>query len=217
MTTTAPERHEVQHPVFARFFDYLSRWMEPDVGPHRQALVSGLSGRVLEVGAGNGLNFSRYPESVDELVALEPEPFLRAKAEQAARQAAIDVTVQAGVAAPLPFASSSFDGAVACLVLCTVPDQQAALSELRRVLKPGAELRFLEHVRAQGAPKAALQRLLDRSRLWPLLGGGCHCSRPTTEAIAAAGFRITELETLAFGPSWYITNPHVRGIARRSQ
>jgi SAM-dependent methyltransferase len=203
-----------RHPIFARFFDRLSRAMEREVGAHRDRLLAGLSGRVLEVGAGNGVNFAHYPPSVREVTALEPEPYLRAKALAAAARAAVPVRVLDGVAAPLPFEPATFDGAVASLVLCTVPDPARAIAELRRVLKEDAELRFMEHVRAPNARKARVQMLLDRTGIWPLLGGGCRCSRDTTGTIAAAGFQIFELETLVFGPSWLVTNPHVRGAAR---
>lgn len=205
---------EVRHPIFARFFDRLSRLMERDVGVHRDRLLAGLSGRVLEVGCGNGVSFSRYPTTVEEVVALEPEAYLRQKARQAAGEAPVPVRVLEGVASRLPFESSTFDAAIASLVLCSVPDLDLALAELRRVLKDGGELRFMEHVRADRPAKARAQRLLDRTGLWPLLGGGCHCSRRTPAAIAAAGFDLLELDTLAFGPSWWITNPHVRGAAR---
>jgi ubiquinone/menaquinone biosynthesis C-methylase UbiE len=205
---------QVHHPIFARFFDRLTRVMEPELGKHRDQLLAGLSGRVLEVGAGNGSNFSRYPSSVAEVVAIEPEPFLRAKAELAAQKARAHIHVQAGVAAPLPFEANSFDAAVASLVLCTVPDLRAALAELRRVLKPDGELRFFEHVRSPQTAKARLQRAFDRSGIWPLIAGGCHCSRPTTDVISESGFHITEVERIEVGPSWMITNPHVRGMAR---
>lgn len=203
-----------RHPIFARFFDRLSRSMEREVGVHRDRLLAGLSGRVLEVGAGNGVSFGHYPPTVEQVVALEPEPFLREKAEQAAGQAPVAVRVVDGVAARLPFESSTFDAAVASLVLCSVQEPDLALAELRRVLKDGGELRFLEHVRADDAAKARFQLLLDRFRIWPLIGGGCHCSRRTTDAIAAAGFHVLEVQALDVGPSWWVTNPHVRGAAR---
>jgi ubiquinone/menaquinone biosynthesis C-methylase UbiE len=111
---------EVHHPLFARVFDRLSRVLERELGEYRAELVGGLSGRVLEVGAGNGINFRRYPASVEEVTALEPEPYLRARAEQAAAAAPVAVNVRPGVASPLEFPDESFDAVVACLVLCTV-------------------------------------------------------------------------------------------------
>ena len=206
---------QIRHPLFARFFDRLSKAMEREVGPRREELLAGLSGRVLEVGAGNGINFGHYPPSVREVVALEPEAYLRSKAELAAQAAPIDVTVQPGLAEELPFAEASFDSAVACLVLCTVRDQSQALAELRRVLKPGGEVRFMEHVRSPRPGKARLQILADGSGIWPCVGGGCHCARDTVAAIRGAGFEVTRVRSIDFGPSWIITNPHVLGAAVR--
>jgi len=211
-----PNANSVRHPIFARFFDRLSRLMEREVGQHRQELLAGLSGRVVEIGAGNGMNFQHYPTSVEEVVALEPEGYLRHKAEQAARDAPVRVTIRDGVADPLPLESDSVDAAVASLVLCTVPDPHQALAELRRVLKPGGELRFLEHVRSDRARKARIQDRLDRSGIWPRVGGGCHCARDTVAAIESAGFHIERVQSLDFGPSWIVTNPHVLGLARAS-
>jgi ubiquinone/menaquinone biosynthesis C-methylase UbiE len=209
-----PDANPVRHPIFARFFDRLSRLMEREVGEHRQELLAGLSGRVVEIGAGNGMNFQHYPTGVDEVVALEPEAYLRDKAEETARDASVRVTVRNGLADPLPLQDSEFDAAIACLVLCTVPEPGRALSELRRVLKPGGELRFLEHVRSERPRKARFQDRLDRSGIWPRVGGGCHCARDTLAAIEAAGFQIERSRSLDFGPSWIITNPHVLGLAR---
>jgi ubiquinone/menaquinone biosynthesis C-methylase UbiE len=206
---------DVHHPLFARFFDRLSGMMEKDVGVHRDELLAGLSGRVIEIGAGNGMNFRHYPTAVAEVVAVEPEPYLRTKAERAARDAPVPVAVTAGVADELEFPAESFDAAVACLVLCTVPDQSTALGELRRVLRPGGQLRFLEHVRSDSPRKAKVQTTFDRSGIWPRVGGGCHCSRDTVTAIRTAGFEIGETRSLSFGPSWMLTNPHQLGTAAR--
>jgi ubiquinone/menaquinone biosynthesis C-methylase UbiE len=203
---------EVRHPFFARFYEQLSKLMERDVGERRDELLEGLSGRVLEVGAGNGMNFRHYPTAVDEVVALEPEAYLRRKAERAAREAPVRVTVRPGLADPLPFDDASFSAAVASLVLCTVPDPAQALAELRRVLEPGGELRFMEHVRADSR-KAGVQERLDGSGIWPRLAGGCHCSRATEATIEGAGFRIERVRRFDLGPGWMITNPHVIGIA----
>jgi SAM-dependent methyltransferase len=204
---------EVRHPIFARLFDRLSRLMEKEVGEHRDELLAGLSGRVVEIGAGNGINFRHYPPTVDEVVAPEPEPYLRSRAEEAARAAPVPVSVSDAAAERLPFADASFDAAVASLVLCTVPDQLRALQELRRVLRPGGELRFMEHVRAVSPRRARLQERLDGWGIWPRLAGGCHCSRDTVGAIRAAGFAVERVRSFDLGPSWVITNPHVLGVA----
>jgi SAM-dependent methyltransferase len=206
---------EVRHPITARLFDRLSRSMEREAGPHRQELLSGASGRVIEVGAGNGMNFGHYPSTVTEVVALEPEAYLRGRAEEAARRAPVPVTVRDGVAEPLPFDDAAFDVAVASLVLCTVPDPARALAELRRVLTPGGELRFYEHVRSDRPRKARIQQRLDGSGMWPRVSGSCHCARDTVAAIEAAGFRVERARSFDVGPAWLHTNPHVLGAARR--
>jgi ubiquinone/menaquinone biosynthesis C-methylase UbiE len=205
---------EVRHPLFARFFDRLSRLMEREAGEHRDELLSGLTGRVVEIGAGNGMNFGHYPRDVEEVVALEPEAYLREKAEKAARLAAVPISVRDGVADPLPFEDDEFDAAVASLVLCTVPDPERGLAELRRVLRPGGELRFMEHVRSESPRKARIQARLDGSGVWPRLGGGCHCGRDTVGAIRAAGFSVERVRSFNLGPGWIHTNPHVIGLAR---
>jgi ubiquinone/menaquinone biosynthesis C-methylase UbiE len=205
---------EVRHPLFARFFNRFAGLMERELGERRRELLAGLSGRVLEVGAGNGMNFRHYPATVDEVVALEPEPYLRSKAELAAREAPVRVGVGSAAAYPLPVEDASVDAAVTSLVLCTVPDPQAALGELRRVLKPGAELRFMEHVRSDRPRKARVQDWSDRSGIWPRVAGGCHCARTTVATIEAAGFEIQRVRDFGLGPSWGVTHPHVIGVAR---
>ena len=128
-----------RHPIFARVFARAGPAMDAQGAlEHRRALLAGLAGRVLEVGAGSGLNFAHYPPAVTELLAVEPEPYLRALAETAAQQAAIPIRVVDGTADTLPSPDAGMDAAVASLVLCSVPDQARALAELRRVLRPVA-------------------------------------------------------------------------------
>jgi ubiquinone/menaquinone biosynthesis C-methylase UbiE len=205
------------HPVFARIWGRLAPAMERHgAAEHRQRLLEGVSGRVVEIGAGTGVNFAHYPPAVTGVVAVEPEPRLRALAEAAARSAAVPVTVVAGDADRLPCADGSFDAAVASLVLCSVPDQATALAEVRRVLRPGGRLHFWEHVRAQTPGLARVQRLLDAT-VWPAAGGGCHTSRETAAAIEAAGFTLERLERMRFPDSRLTmpTSPHVLGVGIR--
>jgi ubiquinone/menaquinone biosynthesis C-methylase UbiE len=170
---------------------------------------------VVEVGAGDGANFGLYPSTVTEVIAIEPEPTLRAYAQEAARSAAVPVRVLPGLADSLPVDDGSVDAVVASLVLCTVPDQSRALAEAGRVLRSGGELRFYEHVIARDQPLRAILEFADRSGLWPLLGGGCHPARDTVAAIERAGFRIERCERFAFSPNPPVPAvPHILGIAR---
>jgi SAM-dependent methyltransferase len=210
--TTRRRSRGVRHPIFARWYGRMSVGMEPEVAGNRRRLLEGLSGRVVEVGAGNGLNFRHYPASVELVIAVEPEPYLRALAVEAARQAPVPVEVVDGTADTLPV-EPGFDAGVASLVLCSVPDQGRALAELRRVLRPGGGLRFYEHVLAPEPGLARAQRLLDP--VWQAVGGGCHSGRDTLAAITAAGFLVDHAERFRFPDNQvpWITAPHVLGAA----
>jgi ubiquinone/menaquinone biosynthesis C-methylase UbiE len=182
----------------------------------RRELLAGLEGRVVEVGAGNGINFEHLPATVSELIAVEPEPYLRAAARERASGMAASVRIVDGVADDLPLAAGSVDALVVAGVLCSVPDQGAALAEFARVVRSGGELRFYEHVRSRRLGFARYQRLVDR--LWPLLMGGCHTYRDTLDAIAASSFRIERCRGFGFPPNAraHPVVPRVLGTARRA-
>ncbi len=204
------------HPWFARWYARMSVRMEPEIAGYRRQLLAGLSGRVIEIGAGNGLNFAHYPPGVTHVYAVEPEPHLRDLAQQRAADAATNVEVIDGVADQLPADDAGFDAAVFSLVLCTVPDQATALGEAWRVLRPGGELRFFEHVRATSAGLRRVQRALDAT-VWPWTAGGCHLSRDTAASIERAGFAIEKIQPLRVPDtriSWP-ASPHILGTATR--
>jgi ubiquinone/menaquinone biosynthesis C-methylase UbiE len=195
----------VNHPVFARLY---TRLIAPSLARQggdelRRRVLSGLSGTVVEVGAGDGANFAHYPETVGRVIAVEPESHLRARAGSRADER---VVLRDADAADLPLGDGEADAVVFCLVLCSVPSQATALAEARRVLRPDGELRFLEHV--QAAEPGAVRRLqgvLDTT-LWPRLCGGCHLGRDTAAAIEHAGFDVVEIDRFSFpdgarGPS----------------
>lgn len=206
----------VHHPIFARFYKRFSAAaMAKGEGEYRRQLLDDIAGRVIEVGAGHGLNFAFYPATVSEVVAVEPEPLLREGAERSAKAAAVPITVLDGLADGLPADDASFDVGVASLVLCSVPDQRAALAELFRVIRPGGELRFYEHVLAQNNRYARLQRLADP--VWTRFAGGCHLQRDTAASIEAAGFSIEHVQRFLFStsPLDRLAAPQILGVARR--
>lgn len=188
-----------QHPIFARVYERFSQGAERGgQAEHRDKMLAGLTGRVLEIGCGNGMNFRHYPPSVSEVVAVEPEPYLRARAAERAAQAPVPISVVEGEADAIPVADAAVDAAVASLVLCSVPDQAHALAELRRVLKPGGELRVYEHVISHKPRKAAFQRVFTKT-VWKRMAGGCHMDRDTASALRAAGFEgVDALERVPF-------------------
>jgi SAM-dependent methyltransferase len=210
-----PAPRPVDHPLCARLYARQSEQAERlGLAARRTQLLDGLTGRVIEIGADNGLNFSHYPASVTEVVATEPERHLRALAERTAPGAPVPVTVVDALAENLPWPDGAFDAAVASLVLCSVENVQAALAELRRVLRPGGELRFFEHVASPRPTARAVQRAADVI-VWPRLSGGCHLARETDRLIEAAGFAIESCERFTFRiPPLDPPKTHVLGVAR---
>jgi ubiquinone/menaquinone biosynthesis C-methylase UbiE len=191
----------------------LKATVEAGLRQMRRELLAGAGGRVLELGAGTGVNLDLYPDGVVDLVAVEPDPHmakrLRAKLAGSQRQ----VSVLEAPAERLPFEDASFDTVVATLVLCTVPDPAAALAEAARVLKPGGRLLFVEHVRAQDPGLARWQDRLEKP--WRFLGDGCHCNRDTVATIEASPLRLEDVETGRMPKAPPIVTPLARGRAVR--
>ncbi len=154
----------------------------------RRKLLANARGRVVEIGAGTGLNIAHYPEGLDELVLTEPEPGMRRKLVRRLDRNGGAATVSGASAERLPFANESIDTVVATLVLCTVDDPERALAEIARVLRPGGHLLFIEHIRSSWRPLAWYQNIFERP--WRSFAGGCVCNRPTLELMRAAGFTV---------------------------
>ncbi|CAI3791097.1 class I SAM-dependent methyltransferase [Pseudarthrobacter sp. MM222] len=200
-------------PSFGRRFARVGPRMDArGAADHRRRLVAAAHGAVIEIGAGYGATFPHYPAAVTAVLALEPDPTLRALALAAATRAPVPVTVQDGRAEALPAADASIDVVVSSLVLCSVAEQSAALAEAVRVLRPGGLLLFYEHVRSANRVLGAAEDLL--TPLWSRIAGGCHPNRDTAAAIARVGLTVQDLER--FGFSALPGNPrvaHILGVA----
>jgi len=200
---------------FAAMYDRtMAATEEAGLGERRDALLTGVHGAVIEIGAGTGVNLAHYPPAgIDELVLVEPEEPMARRLERRVEDSALPARVVLAPAEELPLPDASFDIAVSTLVLCTVKDQTRALAELRRVLKPGGTLLFLEHVRAEDPRTARWQdRLLP---LWVRLGHGCHCNRATLDTIKASGFNVSEFERARLPKAPPIVRPMIVGAAAR--
>jgi ubiquinone/menaquinone biosynthesis C-methylase UbiE len=216
MTTNTP-LYGPQQSRFARYVERReARRPDPVHRELRRQALAGLRGRVIEVGAGDGRSFEHYPETVDRVLAVEPDATARAAARERAEVAKVPIEIVDGDAGSLPAEDESFDAAVVMGVLCSVPDPAAALLELRRVLIPGGELRFWEHVRSRNPAFRVLQRAGD-ALFWTRALGGCRTTRDTESAIRAAGFQIEDLDR-GFHASSLLTitpAPYVLGRAIR--
>lgn len=204
------------HPWFARLYDPVMRASEQRLfPPHREYLARDLEGEVLDLGAGTGAMLPYYEAAIRsgdaDVTLLEPDPHMRERAIDRARDLDIDVTVSDARAESLPFPDDSFDTVVASIVFCTILDPEAALDEAARVLRADGELRFLEHVAEKGW-RRFFQRALDP--LWRRVAGGCRPARRTGELFADhQGFTVVELERLRLGV--FPVRPFVRGTLER--
>jgi SAM-dependent methyltransferase len=221
--------------AFARLYDRaLKATEENGLGAMRGDLLASARGRVIEIGAGTGVNLELYGQGVEDLTLVEPDPHMGAQLrKRLAERGEAGAETRAGasidpadalaaarpvpaqlVAAPaeaLPFADDTFDTAVATLVLCTIPDPVAAIDEMARVLVPGGRLLFIEHVRAEDLSSARWQDRLEKP--WRFLADGCHCNRDTEANLRASPFKVEEINHTKMPKAAPIVRPLIRGTA----
>jgi ubiquinone/menaquinone biosynthesis C-methylase UbiE len=192
----------------AALYEFLTRGDQKWIGRHRAHIMGEADGRVLEIGAGTGQSFSHY-ERAREVVATEPDPFMLGRAQRRLEELGLtNVQLRQCTSEDLPFEDDSFDHAVSVLVLCTVKDLRRALAEVRRVLKPGGTLRFIEHVRYDDGVRGRVQDAV--APMWRYLGGGCQLNRRTEETISEAGFEFVDLTR----HKMTVPGPVLVGVAR---
>jgi ubiquinone/menaquinone biosynthesis C-methylase UbiE len=201
--------------IFAAGYDrVMASTEQAGLAKRRRDLLARVHGAVVEIGAGTGANLAAYPlGALTELVLVEPEEPMAKRLEQRLRGVVAPARVLRAPAESIPLPDASFDFAVCTLVLCTVSDPAQALAELRRLLKPGGQLLFLEHVRAEDP---GLARWQDRlAPVWLRVGHGCHCNRSTLAAIQAGGFEVTDVEQGRMPKAFPILKPLIVGVATR--
>lgn len=191
----------VDNPFFARLWTVMSTHETDAIRQLRRENLAGLSGRVLEVGAGTGTNFEFYPDTVAEVVAVEPERRLAEHAQRAAAAARVRVTVSTDTVEQFMAAGNEpFDAVVCSLVLCSIEAPETVLRQLHSLMRPGGELRYLEHI-ASADGRGRLQRIADAT-VWPRLFGNCHTHRHTEQSIVSAGFDVAGSRREWTMPRW---------------
>jgi ubiquinone/menaquinone biosynthesis C-methylase UbiE len=219
MTDTLGAEIRITSPskAWMRFFAFVYDsflWLGEIAGmrKRRRELLADARGRVVEIGAGTGLNFTHYPHDIAELILTEPDASMRRRLERSLQRNDRTARIIDAPAERLPLADASVDTVVSTLVLCTVDDPEQTLSEIARVLRPEGQLLFLEHVRASSRFLAAYQDLLFRP--WRAFAGGCCCNRRTVELLRDCGFEVTAEEAVWRGmPA--VVHPIVIGRATR--
>ncbi|HEX8689396.1 MAG TPA: class I SAM-dependent methyltransferase [Solirubrobacterales bacterium] len=200
--------------AFSAFYDSLLKGTEEaGLREMRRETLAAASGRTIDIGAGTGANLGLYPAAVTNLVLAEPDPHMTKRLRRRLAEAGSRAELVEAPAEELPFEDASFDTAVFTLVLCTVPDPNAALAEAARVLKPGGKLLFVEHVRAEDPGLALWQDRLETP--WRFFADGCHCNRDTVAAIEASPLNLESVEHDELPKSPPLTKPLARGRAVR--
>jgi len=201
--------------LFASFYDRALKASEENgLGDMRRALLADARGRVVEIGAGTGVNLDLYGAGVEDLTLIEPDPHMGAKLRDRLADRGSASPPARLVTAPaeaVPFDDDTFDTAVATLVLCTVPDPVAAIAELARVLKPGGRLLYIEHVRAEDPASARWQDRFEKP--WRFMADGCHCNRDTAATLSASAFQIESIDQGKLPKAMPIVRPLIRGSA----
>ncbi|MCA8960916.1 MAG: methyltransferase domain-containing protein [Planctomycetes bacterium] len=214
--TLTPSGTRLRRRMMARLYAQVQRRYEEDVAERKRVLLARLSGTVLEIGPGTGANFPFLPDRVTEWIGLEPNPYMHAELRRAAAARGLEPVIRGVGAEGMEVETESVDFVLCTLVLCSVSDPAAVLSDVLRVLKPGGGFVFLEHVAAESG--TALRRRQRWLRpLWRYLADGCRLDRETGETIRRAGFEHVELEEFELertaAPS--VIAPHIAGIARK--
>ena len=198
--------------LFASLYDRALKASEENgLGEMRRTLLAEARGRVVEIGAGTGVNLDLYGAGIDDLTLVEPDPHMGAKLRDRLTGHSGPARLVTAPAEALPFPDDTFDTAVATLVLCTVPDPVAAIVELARVLKPGGRLLFIEHVRAADLGSARWQDRFEKP--WRFMADGCHCNRDTLAGIEAAGFTVESATDDEMPQAPPLIRPLIRGSA----
>ena len=199
--------------AFAWGYDSLTRSAERGVYREFREFIAGeATGRILEIGAGTGANLPYYPENAD-LMLTDPSPFMLTRLKRRAAERGLPVSTDQLAGEKLPFDDNSFDTVISTLAMCSMSDPAQSLAEINRVLKPGGEFRFMEHIRGEGFVRERFQDLMTPA--WRAFGVGCHPNRTTVATIAESALEIIETRPFSFGP--YPVRPHIAGVARKAR